>query len=78
MVGLDKSLPPDEMKKLLVTNMEVSDDDLKHLAGARAQAIRQYLSTKIDPSRLFTVAPRLDASGIDDKGKTTRAELALQ
>jgi uncharacterized protein involved in outer membrane biogenesis len=78
MLGLDKSLPPDEMKKLLVTNMEVSDDDLKHLADARAQAVRKYLSTKVDPSRLFTVASKLDASGIDDKGKPTRAELALQ
>jgi hypothetical protein len=78
MVGLDKSLPPDEMKKLLVTNMEVSDDDLKHLADARAQAARKYLSTKVDPSRLFTVAPKLDTSGIDDKGKPTRADLALQ
>ena len=78
MIGLDKSLPPDEMKKLLVANMEVSDGDLKNLADARAQAVRQYLSTKIDPARLFTAAPKLDASGIDDKGKTTRAELALQ
>lgn len=78
MVGLDKSIPPEEMKKLLVTNMNVTDDDEKNLASARAQAVRKYLSTKIDPSRLFTVAPKLDASGIDDKGKPTRAELALQ
>jgi len=78
MLGLSKSLPPDEMKKLLVTHMEVSDDDLKHLADARAQAARKYLSTKIDPARLFTVAPKLDASGIDDKGPATRADLALQ
>jgi hypothetical protein len=78
MVGLDKSIPPEDMKKLLVTNMDVTDDDEKNLASARAQAVRKYLSTKIDPSRLFTVAPKLDASGIDDKGKTTRAELALQ
>ena len=78
MVGLDKSLAPDEMKKLLVTNMEVSDDDLKHLADARAQSARKYLSTKIDPARLFTTAPKLDASGIEDKGPTTRADLSLQ
>ncbi len=77
-LGLTKSLPPDEMTKLLVSNMKVSDDDLKNLANARAQSVRQYLSTKVDPGRLFTVAPKLDASGIDDKGKTTRAELSLQ
>jgi uncharacterized protein involved in outer membrane biogenesis len=77
-LGLTKSLPPDEMTKLLVTNMEVSDDDLKNLGVARAQSVRQYLSTKVDPARLFTVAPKLDASGISDQGKTTRAELSLQ
>jgi len=40
--------------------------------------IISFLSTKVDPARLFTVAPKLDASGIDDKGKPTRADLSLQ
>jgi hypothetical protein len=77
-IGLNKSLPPEEMKKLLVTNMEVADADLQHLADARAQAARKYLSTRIDPARLFTVAPKLDASGIEDKSSAARAELSLQ
>jgi hypothetical protein len=77
-IGLEKSLPPDEMKKLLVTNMAVTDDDLKKLADARAEAVRTYLSTKIDPSRLVIAAPKLDASGISDQGKSTRADLTLQ
>jgi outer membrane protein OmpA-like peptidoglycan-associated protein len=58
--------------------MQVSDADLKNLGEARAQSVRQYLSTKVDPARLSTAAPKLDASGIDDKGKTTRADLSLQ
>jgi hypothetical protein len=77
-VGLNKSLPPDEMKKLLVTNMPVSDDDLKKLADARAEAVRTYLGTKIDPTRLVVAPPKLDASGISDQGKSTRADLSLQ
>jgi len=77
-IGLDKSLPPDEMKKLLVTNMEVSDDDLKKLADARAESVRTYLGTKIDPARIVTAAPKLDASGIGDNGKPSRADLTLQ
>jgi uncharacterized protein involved in outer membrane biogenesis len=77
-IGLNKSLPPDEMKKLLVTNMEVSDDDLKKLADARAESVRTYLGTKIDPSRITTAAPKLDASGIGDNGKPSRADLTLQ
>jgi hypothetical protein len=77
-IGLTKSLPPDEMKKLLVSNTDVTDADLTQLGDARAQSVRKYLSTKVDPARLFTVAPKLDASGIDDKGKPTRADLSLQ
>ena len=77
-IGLNKSLPPDEMKKLLVSNTDVTDADLTQLGEARAQSVRKYLSTKVDPARLFTAAPKLDASGIDDKGKPTRADLSLQ
>ena len=77
-IGLTKSLPPDEMKKLLVSNTDVTDADLAQLGDARAQSVRKYLSTKVDPSRLSTAAPKLDASGIDDKGKPTRADLSLQ
>ncbi len=78
LIGLDKSLPPDEMKKLMLTNTQVGDKDLERLANARANAIRQWMSKKIDSSRLFVVAPKLDAKGINDKGKTTRADLSLQ
>jgi len=77
-VGLNKSLPPDEMKKLMVTNMEVSDKDLKDLANARAAAVRQWLDKKIGPSRVSVGAPKLDANDIKDKGKTTRADLVLE
>jgi hypothetical protein len=78
LIGLDKSLPPDEMKKLMLTNTQVGDKDLGQLANARANVVRQWMSKKIDSSRLFVVAPKLDAKGINDKGKTTRADLSLQ
>jgi hypothetical protein len=77
-VGLDKSLPPEEMKKLLVANIQVNDQDLKHLADARAAAVRKFMSGKIDPGKLFLVAPKLTPEGIKDKGKTTRADLSFQ
>ena len=77
-VGMTKSLPPDEMKKLLVTNTEVSDQDLKQLADARANVVRAWMSKQIDPARIFITAPQLDSKGINDKGKATRADLSLQ
>jgi outer membrane protein OmpA-like peptidoglycan-associated protein len=77
-LGMDKSLPPDEMKKLLLANMEITDQDLQHLADGRANAVRQWLSGQVDPGRLFVVAPTLEADGIKDKGKTTRVDLSLK
>jgi uncharacterized protein involved in outer membrane biogenesis len=78
LLGLNKSLPPDEMKKLMITNTKVTDDDLKHLADARANAVRQALSAKIDPARLIVTAPKLNADGIKDSGKTTRVGFSLE
>jgi Domain of Unknown Function (DUF748) len=77
-IGLHKSLPPDEMKKLMVTNAKVTDDDLKQLADRRAAIAREYLSHKVEPGRLFVVPPKLDAKDIKDKGKTTRVDFGLQ
>ncbi len=76
-LGMDKSLPPDEMKKLLLTNTEVTDKALAQLASARAGAVRKSLSAKIDPSRLFVLPSKLNANGIQ-AGATTRVDLSLE
>jgi uncharacterized protein involved in outer membrane biogenesis len=78
LLGLDKALPLDEMKKLLLTHMEITDQDLQHLADGRANAVRQWLSGQVDPGRLFVVAPTLKPDGIQEKGKTTRVDLSLR
>ena len=77
-LGFDKSLPPAEMKKLLLTNMEITDQDLHDLADGRANAVRQWLSGQVDPGRLFVVAPTLNTDGIQEQGKTTRVDLSLK
>src|SRR5262249_7978984 len=41
-IGLDKSVPPAEMKKLILANTSVTDADLKQLADARAVSARRY------------------------------------
>jgi len=76
-LGLTKSLPPDEMKKLMLANTDVTDADLKELANARALSVRRFLGKQVDPIRLAVVAPKLDAGGIAGKGKTTRVDLAI-
>ncbi|MGO9265522.1 MAG: DUF748 domain-containing protein [Candidatus Binataceae bacterium] len=79
MLGLTKSIPPDEMIKLMAANEKVTDDDLHHLADARANAVRAALSNrKIAPARLFIVPPKLNADDIKDQSKTTRTDLTLE
>jgi hypothetical protein len=77
-IGLIKSQPPDVMRKLLETNAPVDADALRHLAERRADAVRAWLRGKLDDSRVFVLAPKLDAKGIDDQGKTTRADFGLR
>jgi Domain of Unknown Function (DUF748) len=78
-IGLAKTLPPDQEKKLILDNTAVTDQNLQQLADARANAVRAYLATKqVDSGRMFIIAPKLDATGIKDQGKTTRVDLTLE
>jgi uncharacterized protein involved in outer membrane biogenesis len=56
-VGMAKDLPVPEMEKLMLTNMKVTDDDLKALSDERARAVRNYLlqSQQVEETRLFIV-----------------------
>ncbi|WP_049620566.1 DUF748 domain-containing protein [Frateuria defendens] len=76
-IGLTKSQPPEEMKKMLEANVTVDQNALRQLADRRAAAVRKWLEGKIDAKRVFLLAPRLDAKGIDDQGKTTRVDFGL-
>ncbi|XZG70848.1 DUF748 domain-containing protein [Chitinibacteraceae bacterium HSL-7] len=78
-VGLAKKLPSDEMTQLILANTEISDDDLRQLALARALAVKRTLeSAGVDQARLFVIAPKLDANARDVKeGASTRADLGL-
>ncbi|MFP3569467.1 DUF748 domain-containing protein [Paraburkholderia sp. SIMBA_030] len=77
-VGLTKGLPDDEMKSALAAHAPIDDASLRELAQQRAQRVRQYFEGKIDSSRVFVVAPKLNADGIKDKGATTRVDFGLK
>ncbi|RQH00234.1 DUF748 domain-containing protein [Paraburkholderia dinghuensis] len=78
MIGLTKTLPDDDMKQALADHAPVDDAALRDLAQKRAQAVQQYFESKVDPGRVFIVAPKLDAKGIEDKGATTRVDFGLK
>ncbi|MGH7917591.1 MAG: DUF748 domain-containing protein, partial [Candidatus Binataceae bacterium] len=73
-IGLDKSLPVDQMTKLMLEHISVNDQDLRRLAETRADAVRAYLSARqINPARLFVQAPKPQANAT-----APRVELSLQ
>lgn len=79
-IGFAKSLPPEEMEKLLIANTEVKPEDLRALALARADAVRGYLEQqgKISLERIFLIAPKLNADDIKDKSPTSRVDFSLK
>ncbi len=80
LIGLTKSLPPEEMEKLMLANAPAGDAELKTLADNRAMAVKRYLEQegKVANERMFLTAPKLSADGIKDGGKPNRVEFAIK
>ncbi|HET7033928.1 MAG TPA: DUF748 domain-containing protein, partial [Casimicrobiaceae bacterium] len=63
-IGLLKDLPPEEMEAILLADVKVDDDALRRLANARAQAVKDELTTRnVAGDRLFLTVPRLSSEG---------------
>ncbi len=59
-IGMAKELPVPEMEKLMLTHIQVTDDNLRQLAVERASHVRDRLvaSGKVEPERVFLVEPK--------------------
>jgi len=79
-IGMVKDLPKDEMEKLMLTNVQVSDDDLTQLALQRAQSAKDAITRdgKVPLERVFLLAPKVEAGKADDKAKPSRVEFSLK
>jgi hypothetical protein len=79
-IGIAKDLPVPEMETLMLTHAQVTDEDLRLLANARAQAAKDWIvdEGKVPAERVFLVAPKLTAEGIKDKGKPTRVDFSVK
>jgi len=79
-LGLTKSLPVPEMEKLMLTHLQITDDDLHQLAGQRAQTSKDYLVTtgNVDRQRLFLVEAKTLAPERKEKFRDSRVEFSLQ
>jgi flagellar motor protein MotB len=56
-LGLEKSIPVPEMEKLMLTHLEVKEEDLRDLASQRSRKVKDFLvqEGKIEPERIFLV-----------------------
>ncbi len=79
-IGFAKSLPPAEMEKLILTNIEVRDEDLRLLASRRANAVRDTLlkSGDVTPDRIFIVEPKSLTPQKKEKLKDSRVDFRLK
>ena len=83
MIGLVKSLPVDEMEKLLLANSSVDEDDLRALGERRAKAVRDWLvAHEVSADRVFLLPTKLaeaaDKPGADAKAKSSRVDFTLK
>ncbi|HEU0229938.1 MAG TPA: DUF748 domain-containing protein [Burkholderiaceae bacterium] len=77
--GFTKSLPPEQMKALLLAAAPLGGQSLNALAEARARAVYEQITASSQDlaDRVFIVSPKLDAAAINDGGPTTRVDFAL-
>lgn len=80
LLGMNKSLPPEEAQKLILSNTKIDQDDLRQLAQDRADSVLDYLEKDAGVSRaqLFLIAPKLHVEGIVDKAAPNRVDFSLK
>ena len=82
-VGLVKSLPVEEMEKLMLANSTVDADDLRDLGERRAKAVRDWLVAHEVPAERIFLLPSKVASGDnktegENKAGNNRADFSLK
>ncbi|MCK0507776.1 DUF748 domain-containing protein [Aromatoleum anaerobium] len=78
-IGLLKDLPQAEMEALMLANIAVDDEALRHLAQERAQSVKNRLLEKggIAANRVFLLAPKVEPAQ-DAEGGARSAVFSLR
>ena len=70
-IGLVKSLPVEEMEKLMLANASVDDEDLRALGDQRARSVRDWLvEAAVTADRIFLLPSKL---GVEEKAGEAKA-----
>ena len=78
--GAGKPPSVGEMEAWILGGLQVTEEELRLLANARAQAAKEWLTGPggVAAERIFIVAPKLTPEGIKDAGRTSRVEFTLK
>ncbi|SEO07691.1 Uncharacterized protein involved in outer membrane biogenesis [Nitrosospira multiformis] len=78
-IGLSKSLPTEEMEKLMLANIDAGDAELEGLAESRAMSARDWLIEHggIPDARIFVLSPKVEA-GTNREKPGNRVEFSLR
>ena len=79
-IGIAKKIPAEDMEKLLLNSIEVTDSDLRQLAERRAQNVKELILQpgNVDASRVFIVEPKIPSPEKKDKVKDSRVSFKLK
>jgi hypothetical protein len=79
-IGMAKDLPVPEMEKLMLTHVQVTDDDLRRLAVERASRVRDRIvaTGKVEPGRVFLVEPKTLAPERKEKLRDSRVDFRIK
>jgi uncharacterized protein involved in outer membrane biogenesis len=79
-IGIAKDLPVPEMEKLMLTNIEVKNDDLRLLASQRALKVKDRIlkSNQVEPERVFLVEPKSLSPEKKEKLRDSRVDFRLK
>jgi hypothetical protein len=80
LLGFAKDLPVPEMEKLMLTHIQIKDDDLRLLASQRAMKVKDAIlqSGKVEPERLFIVEPKSLAPQKPDTLRQSRVDFRIR
>lgn len=81
-IGLVKSIPVEEMEKLMLANTRIGDEDLLELGERRAKAVRDWLvAHEVPAERVFLLPSKAGDTGTtdaDEPVKNSRVDFSLK
>lgn len=79
-IGIAKDLPVQEMEKLMLAHVEITENDLRQLARQRALQVEEYLlkSKQVERERIFFIEPKALQPEKKEKMKDSRVDFRLK